>query len=56
MASIFNNIGNIHLIGERYEEAIENYRKAVESKNQPNKNLNKFIFLSYFLIFSMQNI
>ena len=31
MASIYNNIGNIHLIGERYEEAIENYKQSVES-------------------------
>lgn len=32
MASIYNNIGNIHLLGERYEEAIENYKLSVQSK------------------------
>lgn len=31
MASIYNNIGNIHLLGERYEEAIENYKISVQS-------------------------
>lgn len=31
MASIYNNIGNIHLIGQRYEEAIENYKISVQS-------------------------
>ena len=31
MASIYNNIGNIHLIGQRYEEAIENYKLSVQS-------------------------
>lgn len=31
MASIYNNIGNIHLLGERYEEAIDNYKLSVES-------------------------
>lgn len=31
MASIYNNIGNIHLLGQRYEEAIENYKQSVES-------------------------
>ena len=36
MASIYNNIGNIHLLGERYEEAIENYRQSVESHHNLN--------------------
>ena len=42
MASIYNNIGNIHLVGERYEEAIENYRLSVESN---------FLYVYYLFLY-----
>lgn len=42
MASIYNNIGNIHLCGQRYEEAIENYKLSVQSTLKL-KVLNNFL-------------
>jgi tetratricopeptide (TPR) repeat protein len=43
MASIYNNIGNIHLLGERYEEAIENYKQSVQSIGFLNLKFEKAI-------------